>query len=131
MAFPFSNYTKLEQWRKLTTDLARIKAEEMKLRKELFGEIFMNSEREGTHSFDLDGGWKLEAVVLYSRSLDQALAAEVFKKVKKSHPTLIKVKYDLSVAEYRKLDDATKAGIDAILTTKPGSPSMELVPPKI
>ena len=123
------DYAKLEAWRQIQNELSRVKDEEMKLRKELFGEVFQ-TEDEGSHKLELDGGWKLEAVVPYTRTLDQKLAPDVLKHIKKAHPTLIKVKYELSVTEYRLLDDAAKAGIDAILTTKPGTPSMKLVAPK-
>jgi hypothetical protein len=57
----------------------------------------------------------------------------VLKELKKQKlGDLIKVKYELSVTDYKKLaeDDVTKAVLDAIMTTKPGAPALEIVAPK-
>lgn len=126
------DYIKLEAWRALDTQLIELKKQEMALRKELFKEVF-NTEEEGAHQVDLPEGWKLKATVPYTRSLDQSKMEETLKALKKAKadPDLIKIKYDLSVAEYRKLNDKVRAIVDAALTTKPGCPSMELIAPKV
>lgn len=125
------DYAKLEQWRLATLELARIKEQEMKLRKELFAEGFPLTD-EGANALDLQDGWVLKATVPYTRTLDQTKVAELLKDLKKmkAPPTLIKTKYELSVGDYKKLDDAIRAAVDKVLTTKPGTPSMELIPPK-
>lgn len=126
------DFTKLEQWRKCALELSRIKDEEMRLRKEIFASAF-TSPTEGTNKHELMDGWQLKATLPYNRALDQSKCEAVLKDLKKQKlGDLIKVKYELSVTDYKKLaeDDVTKAVLDAIMTTKPGAPSLELVAPK-
>lgn len=126
------DFTKLEQWRKCALELSRIKDEEMKLRKEIFAAAF-TSPIEGTNKHELMDGWQLKATYPFNRALDQSKCEAVFKELKKQKlGDLIKVKYELNVTDYKKLaeDDLTKAVLDAIMTTKPGAPALEIVAPK-
>lgn len=125
------DYVRLEAWRKCALELARLKEEEMCLRKEVFKEAFIAAS-EGANKLTLQGGWELKATVPYTRTLDQAHVTGLLKELKKAKApsTLIKIKYDLSVADYKKLDDHIRGMVDAHLTTKPGTPALELVPPK-
>lgn len=124
------DYAKLEQWRAATLELELVKANEMRLRKELVAECFPTL-LEGTNSRELQGGWVLKMNQPFTRSLDQAKAPELLKALKKlKADSVVKVKYDLSVAAYRTLEGQARALVDEVLTTKPGSPSLELVPPK-
>ena len=127
------DYVKLEAWRKCALELSRIKEEEMCLRKEVFASAFVTAT-EGANKLVLQGGWELKATVPYTRTLDQAKVAEILKELKKAKApsTLIKTKYELSVTDYKKLemDDAVRSLIDSILTTKPGTAALELIPPK-
>jgi hypothetical protein len=56
----------------------------------------------------------------------------VLKELKKmkAPADLIKVKYELGVTEYRKLPSDLLALVNTVLTTKPGTPALELIPPK-
>jgi len=123
------DYVKIEAWRQACAALAKAKEDEMRLRRSIIEESF-DTSTEGTQNLSLDGGWTLTAKQPFTRSLDQKMAAIVYERVKELNPSLIKLKYELSVGEYRALDDATRVGIDAILTTKPGTASLELTPPK-
>lgn len=124
------NYEKLEQWRAAALDLELAKTLEMRLRKELTAECFPNL-LEGTNSIELQAGWVLKLNQPFTRSLDQAKAPEVLKALKKLKADgAVKIKYDLSLAVYRGLEGQARALVDDILTTKPGSPSLELVAPK-
>lgn len=125
------DYVKLEAWRKCALELSRIKEEEMCLRKEIFASAFV-AATEGANKLTLQGGWELKATVPYTRTLDQAKVADLLKDLKKAKApsTLIKTKYEISVTDYRKLDDEIRSLVDAILTTKPGTPQMELIAPK-
>ena len=127
------DYVRLEAWRKCALELSRLKEEEMCLRKEIFKEAF-DAASEGANKLALQGGWELKATVPYTRTLDQAKMAEILKELKKAKApsTLIKTKYELSVTDYKKLemDDAARSLIDSILTTKPGTAALELIPPK-
>ena len=126
------NLNTLEAWRKAALELTALKEREMTLRKAIFTEAFKDA-KEGTNVCDVQDGWKLSATLPYSRTLDQSKAEQVFKDLKKQKLAhLIKVKYEVSVSDYKKLqdDDVSKAIIDSILTTKPGAPALALVPPK-
>ena len=126
------DFTKLEQWRTCALELSRIKDEEMRLRKEIFAAAF-TSPVEGTNKHELMEGWQLKATYPYTRALDQTKCEALLKNLKKQKlDDLIKVKYELNVTDYKKLaeDDVTKAVLDAIMTTKPGAPALELVAPK-
>ena len=124
------NYVKLEQWRAAARELELVRDNEMRLRKELVAECFPNMV-EGVSYLDLMSGWKLKVNQPFTRSLDQDKAPEVLKALKKIKADgAVKIKYDLSVAVYRTLDGQARALVDDILTTKPGSPSLEVVPAK-
>lgn len=124
------NYEKLEQWRAAALDLELAKTLEMRLRKELATECF-STLLEGANTLELQGGWVLKLNQPFIRSLDQAKAPEVLKALKKLKADgAVKIKYDLSLAVYRGLEGQARALVDDILTTKPGSPSLELVAPK-
>ena len=124
------NYVKLEQWRAAARELELVRDNEMRLRKELVAECFPNMA-EGVSYLDLMSGWKLKVNQPFTRSLDQDKAPEVLKALKKiKADNAVKIKYDLSVAVYRTLDGQARALVDDILTTKPGSPSLEVVPAK-
>lgn len=124
------NYAKLEQWRAAVAQLAIVRDEELRLRKELAAECFPTL-LEGTNSQELQGGWVLKLTQPFTRSLDQARSPELLKALKKLNAdAVIKVKYDLSLAAYRGLDGQARALVDEVLTTKPGTPTLELVAPK-
>lgn len=125
------DYSKLEAWRQADMALKAAKELELTLRKELFDATF-NTDKEGVHKAPLNEGWTLEASLPYNRTLDQELVPDTLRMLytMNASAALIKTKYELSVAEYRKLDAQQKKTVDAILTTKPGTPSIKLVPPK-
>jgi len=125
------DYVKLEAWRKCALELSRLKEEEMCLRKEIFAAAFI-AATEGANKLVLQGGWELKATVPYTRTLDQTKVAELLKELKKAKApsSLIKTKYELSVTDYKKLDDEIRSLVDSILTTKPGTPALELIQPK-
>lgn len=125
------DYIRLEAWRKCALELSRLKDEEMCLRKEVFADAFVMAT-EGANKLALQGGWELKATVPYTRTLDQTKVAELLKELKKvkAPSTLIKTKYELSIADYKKLDDEIRSLVDNILTTKPGTPALELIQPK-
>lgn len=125
------DYVKLEAWRKMDVKLKALKEEEMALRKEVFGDAF-DTQEEGTHNLELEGGWKLSANVPYTRKLDKELIGGIIDKLRAYNSYLIKTEYSLSVTEYKKIPDSDpiKNVIDAILTTTPGAVSLKLIAPK-
>jgi len=134
--------TILQAWQAAKLSLEAAKQTEMDLRLQVqtfFGEDL----KGGTNKLDLGNGWtlKLVAPTQYSLAGDRfALAALVDKiKTMSNEPIaedLFKWKVELSVTNYKKLDAANPVHteiakeINAILTTKLGSPQLEIVPPK-
>lgn len=124
------NYAKLEAWRLVAIQLNALKAQEMELRKVFVADAF-DTSKEGAQTIDLDEGWQIKMNQPFTRSLDQAKMPEVLKALKKMKADdAVKVKYELAITAYRLLSTEQRKVIDEVLTTKPGSPSLELVPPK-
>lgn len=121
----------LQQWNETLGELAALKAKEMSLRKQLVATVFPNVI-EGVQTLPLNNGWQLKMTQPFTWSLDQAKVPALLKELKKlkADPTLIKTKYELSIGEFRKLEGEALLLVQDIMTTKPGAPSLELVPPK-
>jgi hypothetical protein len=124
------------EWDKAKKELARLKVLEMELRNEIIKNDF--TPIEGTQNVDLGGGYKLKAVfkTTYSFRSKEELDV-VLSMIEKIGPEgeyiaerLIKFKPELSVSEYKKLDEQYKSLIDQVIITKPATPSLELVIPK-
>jgi len=125
------NTSLLQQWSEIVTQLNTLKAKEMTLRKQLVATVFP-SVLEGTQTLPLNNGWQLKMTQPFTRSLNQDKVPEFLKAAKKYKldPALIRTKYELSVSEFRKLEGEPLLLLQDIMTTKPGAPSLELVPPK-
>lgn len=120
----------LQQWSDLNTQLKAVKDAELGLRKQLFAYFFPNPE-EGTNTVDLGNGWKLKAGYKLNRSVDKAALMSVLKEMPEgSEDTLIDYKPSLKLSAYRKLDKDICLVFDEALITKPGTPTLDIVPPK-
>lgn len=125
-------FSKIGRWTQLSQQLAAIKDEEMKLRKELFEECFP-SPTEGTATVDMPEGWKLKGTYKLTRSLDEAALPAVIAELHKhkvSTDQLITYKPNLSLSAYRKMDDKWRKVLEQAMEIKPGAPTLELVAPK-
>lgn len=132
------NLAILGAWHVADQKLATAKAEEMELRKQV-AELFFKNPEEGTNTHELADGFKLKLNFKLNYRLDKDNA-----KVEAALETLDKMgnegtfiaerivgwKPELSVAEYRKLENKYKTVINGVLTISPGSPSLEIVAPK-
>lgn len=122
----------LSQWHQLQSQLSVVKVHELRLRNLLFGELFPNPV-EGTNKFSLTDGYVLKAKHVINRTVDEA----VYKKsreefTEKEVPLdIVKYKIELSVSIYKGLDDEQTELFDRCLVSKPGTPSLELVVPKV
>lgn len=130
-------------WRDSQAQLENAKSVEMALRRAVF-EIKFPDPKEGTQRFELGNGWKLKAQFPYNYKLDPEKAEDTLDKIAKLSPTaaviadrLCKWKPEVSIKEYRLLcEDKSPEGekarklLDAILTITPGSPQLEIEPPK-
>jgi hypothetical protein len=97
--------TKFERWMALKATLANDIAEELVLRKEIGAAYFPDAPDEGTSKRDLNAGYSLKYVKVFSWSPK------------------------LKLRGYRDCTEAERELIDGIVTTKPGAPTLELVPP--
>lgn len=129
---------KLQEWQTAllyAMDAKKLVEREQELRKEVFG-MFFELPKEGVNAFDLANGWKLKGTYKLERKIDEAALPaikEVLAKLQVNSDVLIKWKPELAITEYKSLlilnPEAVKV-FDQVLTTKPGSPTLELVPPK-
>ena len=122
----------LAEWNAISTQLAYLKEREMALRLQIYAAMFQ-SPPEGTSTIDLATGWKLKAVTKVNRSIDIAALTAVrqrFAEIGVPFDPLIRWTPELSTKEYRALSEPTRAVFDECLIAKPGTPSLQLVPPK-
>ena len=137
------NNDKLVQWDAAKKALKAAQALESSLRSEVLQELYgfggESDLREGTENLELGNGYKLKAVFKVSRKLEnkngetsEALRniAMDFEGGKLYAERLVKWSPELSVSEYKKLPDDIRAVIDACVTSKAATPSLEIVEPK-
>jgi hypothetical protein len=128
----------LMRWQDARDALAVAKINETKLRVEVFTSCFPNPT-EGTNTLELGNGYELKATHVINYNLDKdaakveatlAAIAAVDQEGQFIAERLVKWAAELSIGEYRKLSAQHRALIDTVLTTKPGSPQLEIKAPK-
>ena len=123
---------KLNAWQEQKKIAADSKALEMTLRKELFNKFFPNPE-EGVNKLELQDGWGAKGTYKLDRKIDEAALPAVNDQLKElgvAFDGLVKNKPSLVIKEYKKLNEEHRAIFDEALTTKPGSPTLEITAPK-
>lgn len=115
---------------------AREQAEyaELELRREVCKHVFGEYPTDGTHNFDLPGGYKLKGVFKHHYNLENS---EKLDGVLDRFPTDIRERIvtfspRLSLTEYKRLEEGSsyRQLIDSVLTITPASPSLTIVEPK-
>ena len=125
----------LAEWEKAKAAVpaaALVISREQDLRKKVIANVFPEPA-EGVNKFDLANGWALKATCPVTRTVDDAafdLLRPKLAELGVIADTLVKTKLSLETKAYRNLSDATRALVDEALTIKPGSYTLELVPPK-
>lgn len=125
----------LAEWEKAKAAVpaaAQVIAREQELRKKVIATVFPEPA-EGVNKFDLANGWVLKATCPVTRTVDDAafdLLRPKLAELGVIADILVKTKLSLETKAYRNLSDATRALVDEALTIKPGSYTLELVPPK-
>lgn len=121
-----------------TLALANAKADEAAKRQKVCDMFFPNGHvPKGTNNIDLGGGYTLQIVGKLNFTVD----SEAVPKVKATLAAageiaayignqLFKTKYDLSVTEYNKLSPELLPLVLPAITSKPGTPTVEVVAPK-
>ena len=130
---------KILQWTEAAKKLAEANEIELALRNEVIAINFAEHKESGTENVELGNGYKLKAVFKLNYRLNNTDDAvdKALSKLEKAGTEgafiaerLVKWKPELSVTEYGKLDPKFKKIIDEVITTSPGTPSLELVEPK-
>jgi hypothetical protein len=129
---------KLQEWHQAVLaaqEAKKVVEAEQSLRKEVMA-LFFPEPVEGTNKFELEAGWSLKATHKIERKVDEAALPAVLQQLREmgvNPDTLIRTKPDLDTKAYKSLvqinPDAAHV-FEQALTIKPGSPTVELVPPK-
>ena len=88
---------------------------------------------EGTCSVEIDG-WTIKRSISYTRKIDVKTVESLRAPLKALHVSLDRLvdwKPSLVTKEYRELTAEARAIMDTCITTTPGLPTLELVPPKV
>lgn len=123
----------LAEWQAVKKTAAIASAREMELRKALFAGAFPDP-KEGTNKITLADGVIFSATHKINRTVDTnltavGLAIAELTKLGNNEITpddIFKVRYDLGVGPYKKLDARARAIVDKVVTSKPGAPTIEL-----
>lgn len=130
---PANNVTQadIEAWYVLKGELAKVKSQEMMLRKKIFGSFFP-SPKEGTNSQDIGGGWVIKGGYTLNRDFDRgqldALGPVLFEQGIPM-PDLVTFEPKLVLRNYRLLTAEQKLAFDEVLIIKPGTASLDIVMP--
>lgn len=129
---------KLQEWHQAVLaaqEAKKVVEAEQALRKEVMA-LFFPEPVEGTNKFELEAGWSLKATHKIERKVDEAALPAVLHQLREmgvNPDPLIRTKPDLDPKAYKSLvqinPDAAHV-FEQALTIKPGSPTVELVPPK-
>lgn len=107
-------------------------AQEQELRKAVMAEFFP-TPKEGANNLDMGQGWTLKGIYKIERKVDEAALPAVKEQLRQlgvNADTLIKYKPEVATTIYKTLSEQARLVFDAALTIKPGSPTVELIPPK-
>lgn len=121
---------KVMEWYHINEQITALKAKEMVLRKELANHYFPDPT-EGTNTQEMPDDWKLKATFKYNRNIDKAALPAVLEKLPEgTEDKVIDYKPSLKLRAYKALTETHKEIFDEALVIKPGTPTLELVPPK-
>jgi hypothetical protein len=129
---------KLQEWNEAlvaATEAKKAIEKEQALRKEIMA-LFFPAPEEGTNKVDLGAGWTLKATHKIDRKIDEAALPAVFQQLREmgvNPDLLVRAVPALETKAYKSLaqinPDASRV-FEQALTIKPGSPTLELIPPK-
>lgn len=120
-------------WQQIKQQLAAIQEQELKLRLQVIEAYFPDRDDEGTHTLKLEEGWKLQCVTRVNRKLENA-KGETSAIVRQLPPEMaekaVAWKPELKMRGYRDLPPEYRVLLDSVVTSTPGTPSLNLVAPK-
>lgn len=122
----------LADWQKKEKELAKVRDEEMALRRQIT-EVFFPTPKEGTNSFKLNAGYRLKLNYSISRRPDRALLdqfRDTFEGAGINLDELIRNTPELRTGAYKALTDDQRKLFDQVLTIRPSAPSLDIELPK-
>lgn len=124
---------KLQDWQDAKRRAEIAKKQEMSLRKECLALAFPGGDI-GTNTMDLEAGWKLKGTYKLNYSFDETALDPVLARMREqfqlSTDALVRVKREPVMNAIKKLTEEQRLALEEALITKPGTPTLELVPPK-
>mgnify|MGYP001561094370 CR=1 FL=1 len=132
-------------WEESKTALEVAKEKEMQLRKKVVDFAFDQNKQSGTERIELGNGWQAKAVkkvnygwIKSGDKVDKAAIDKALAKIEKLGGAvgeliaerLVKWTPDLSLTEYKQLDEKYKKIIDEVIVTSDGAPTLEVIAPK-
>ncbi len=96
----------------------------MRLRKELCSEILKDISLPAKLTVILDG-FKVKAKIDTTYKLDEAVINQIFEKLSDEEKGALKFRPELNLKMYKKLSDSSL--LHAAVTTKPASPTLEII----
>lgn len=133
-------------WQEAEKQLEFFKAKEMELRKACVALLGDPNKKKGTENIELGNGYKAKIVKTErfgfikgsDNKTNREAIEQALQKIEAYGPAgeliaerLVAWKPELSVSEYNKLPDDMKAIIDEVLITSEGSPTFEIIEPKV
>lgn len=124
--------TKLAEWHKAKEQLDVLKAKELSLRNEIFGEAFPSPVEGSRNKAPLASGYVLKGDYKINRNVDQAVVATLAKgdNTRALTDKYFRVKYDLNITEWKKATPEEIKILAEAVIEKPGTPALEIVLPK-
>ena len=119
---------------KLQKQLEAVKEAEMQLRKEVFALINKKGEiGKGTNNIALPDGWALKVVAKETTTVEESVLPAVRVKMREAGITedVFKFKPSLVADKYKALTMEQKAIVNEALITKPASPEVKIIAPKV
>ena len=126
------NKTKLNEWYECREQLRILQEREKALRLEIMSKVFPEA-KEGVNSFPLEDGYVLKGTKVITRKVDEASLLAIAEQLASSGvsiDSLIRYKPELSVREYKKMNEEQRMIFDQALIIKEGLPQLEIVLPK-
>jgi len=118
------NYkSKLKQWQRINSQLARLKRDELKLRKELCAHILSGTHYPERTKVEVDGFiFTIEQKLIYN--IDQAVLSQVWTKLDVTEQSAFKFEPKLVMKMYNEV--GSNSLIQEAIITKPATPTIKV-----
>lgn len=128
--------TRVIAWARAADELETAKARELDLRQQLLAAAFSDLQ-PGTSNLELGAGYQLQAVMRLNHSLEPTLTRLALDEIRATGDVgthlaerVVRWTPELVISEWKKLPGKIAEVLGQALTSKPGQPSLKLVPPK-